>query len=305
MRIFVAGATGAIGRRVVPRLVSTGHDVTAVGRTPEKRAMLTRFGATPVAVDLFDRGALARAVAGHAAVINVATRIPPIARAFLPGAWRENARIRSVASRNLVEAAIDAGATRFVQESFAPIYEDAGTAWIDEGAPVRPAPYNRAVVDAEAAAQAFTAGGGTGVVLRFAFFYGADSGYSREMVRNAKRGFASAFGSPDAYYSSVTHDDAAAAVLAALGVPAGTYNVADDEPLTRREYFQALAQAFGFRPPRFPPRWVTRISGSMGEALSRSQRISNRKLRLHSEWRPVTPSAREGWQAIAAQLSPA
>lgn len=302
MRIFVAGATGALGRRIVPTLVAAGHEVTAVGRTPEKRAMLTRFGATPVDVSLFDRAALRPAVAGHAAVINVATRIPPSSEAFFPWAWRENSRIRSLASHSLVDAAINGGATRFVQEAFAPIYEDRGDAWIDESAPVRPVSYNRAVLDAEEAAQGFSRDGRAGVVLRFAYFYGADSAYTRDMVRFARWGIAASPGSPDAYHSSVSHDDAAAAVIAALDLPAGTYNVSDDEPLRRGEFFAALAGAFSMRTPRFLPRWVTRMLGATGELLGRSQRISSRKLRQASSWRPTLPSAREGWRMVAAEL---
>src|SRR5919199_2729786 len=101
MRIFLTGATGVIGKRVVPQLIAVGHEVTAVGRTPEKRASLTRQGANAVEVDLFDRAALRSVIAGHEAVINLATSIPPSSRTLLPGAWRENDRIRRVASHNI------------------------------------------------------------------------------------------------------------------------------------------------------------------------------------------------------------
>jgi len=90
VRVFVAGATGVVGRRVVPALVGAGHGVTAVGRTPERRETLARMGAVPAELDLFDKGAVARAVAGHDAVINLATHIPLSTRMLFPGAWREN-----------------------------------------------------------------------------------------------------------------------------------------------------------------------------------------------------------------------
>jgi uncharacterized protein YbjT (DUF2867 family) len=114
MRIFVAGATGVIGRRIIPRLTADGHQVTAVARTPTKRDSLLRHGARPVDVDLFDSAALRETVAGHDVVINVATHIPPSSRAFFPSAWRENGRIRHVASSTLVDAAITGGASRFI-----------------------------------------------------------------------------------------------------------------------------------------------------------------------------------------------
>ena len=302
MRIFIAGATGVIGRRVVRRLAAK-HDVTANARTRRKREQLSRFGATAVQVDLFDAAQVQRAVAGHDVIINLATHIPRSSRALIPGAWRENDRLRRIASANLVHAAMATNsAQRYVQESFAPIYPDCGSEWIDERTPVQAARYNRSVLDAEGAAQHFTESGRTGVVLRFAFFYGPDSDFTCDYIRYIRRGWAPALGSPDGYISSVSHDDAASAVIAALGVPAGVYNVVDDEPLPRREFFGSLAAAVGAPPPRFLPPWVARVMGSLGETLGRSQRISNRKLREISGWKPATPSVREGWRSVLRDL---
>ena len=301
MRIFVAGATGVIGRRVVPLIVAAGHRVSAVARTPEKRTMLERMGAAPAPVDLFARDPVRAAVVGHEAVVNLATRIPPSSRAFLPGAWRENDRLRRLASANLVEAALAGGAERFIQESFAPIYPDRGDAWIDERTPVRPARYNRSVLEAEAAAERFARSGRAGVVLRFAFLYGPDGGYTLDMIRFVRRGWAPTLGPPSGFISSASHDDAARAVMAALRAPAGTYNVADDEPLRRREYFAALAEALGVPPPKLPPAWLARLAGLLGETLARSQRISNRKLRDDSGWTPTIPSVKQGWRIIVRQ----
>ncbi|HEV8305311.1 MAG TPA: NAD(P)-dependent oxidoreductase [Gemmatimonadales bacterium] len=303
LHVFVAGATGVIGRRAIPQLIAAGHRVTAVGRSPEKRAALERLGAATVAVDLFDAEALRRAVAGHDVVINVATHIPPTSRMLLPWAWRENDRIRRVASANLVEGAIAAGAARFIQESFAPVYPDMGDRWIDESTPISPTAYNRTVADAERAVVRFTdsAGDRTGIVLRFAAFYGPDAEHVRAMMRFVRRGWAPLPGPDGAYFSSISHDDAASAVVAALEVRAGTYNVADNEPLTRRAYVDALAAALGVPPPRLPPPWVTRLLGSLGETLARSHRISNKKLRGERTWTPRYPSVREGWQAMLAE----
>ncbi|WP_242343375.1 NAD-dependent epimerase/dehydratase family protein [Anaeromyxobacter terrae] len=302
MKIFVTGSTGVIGRRVVPALLAAGHEVTAVARAPEARARLVRMGVNAIGLDLFDPGAVRRAVAGHEVVVNLATHIPSPGRMLLPFAWRENDRLRREASANLCEAALAGGASRFVQESFAPIYESAGDAWVAERSRIRPVRYNRSVLDAERAAARFASLGGAGVVLRFAGFYGSDASHLRPLVAAARRGFAALPGAGDAFISSVSHDDAASAVVAALRVPPGVYNVADDEPVRRREYFDLLAAALGVPPPRLPPPWARHLFGSLGELLGRSVRISNWKLRETAGWAPRYPSVREGWPATIAAL---
>ncbi len=118
------------------------------------------------------------------------------------------------------------------------------------------------------------------------------------MIRLVRKGWAPLPGAADAYVSSVSHDDAASAVFAALTLPAGTYNVVDDEPLVRSVYFGLLAQELGVPPPRLQPAWTTRLFGSLGELLARSQRISNRRLRKATGWTPAYPSMRQGWRAV-------
>jgi 2-alkyl-3-oxoalkanoate reductase len=303
MRIFMTGATGVVGRRAVPLLIAGGHRVTAIGRTPEKRTALVRAGATAVDVDLFDPRAIGEAIARHDVVVNLATHIPHSStKMFLPGAWRENDRIRRDGSRILTDAAIAHRIPRFVQESFAPMYDDAGEAWIDETGAILPARYNRSTVDAERSAEHVTQNGGTAVVLRFAAFYGPDSPFALELLEHVRKGRAPIPGSPDAFFSSVTHDDAAAAVVASLSLPAGVYNVSDDEPLRRREYVAAVAAALGVAPPKLPPAWVMALGGSLMKLMARSLRISNRKLRDASAWRPRHPSAREGWKATVEAI---
>ena len=278
--------------------------MTAVVRSHARAAALAALGAVPIELDLFARDAVRRALRGKDVVLNLATHMPPTTvRMLFPGAWRENDRLRREAAALLSAEAAIAGATRFVQESFAPIYEDAGDRWIDESFPVRPARYNRTTLDAERSAERFAAAGGRqGVVLRFASFYGPDSRFDRDLIAMVRRGRAPIPGSPDGYLSAVSHDDAATAVVAALSLPSGIYNVADDEPLTRREHVDALAAALGAPPPKFPPAWVGRLMGSVGELLGRSLRISNGKLRGRSVWEPRYPSAREGWPATIAEM---
>src|SRR5262249_27063045 len=145
----------------------------------------------------------------------------------------------------------------------------------------------KTVLDAEAAVAQFTKFGGRGIVLRFAYFYGADSPLTRGMVENVRRGISPLVGSPDAYYPTVSHDDAAAAVVEALHLPAGTYNVVDDQPLMRGEWLEALSKALGVAPPRHRPSWLTTLDGGATELRSRSQRVSNRKLREFTQWQPT------------------
>jgi nucleoside-diphosphate-sugar epimerase len=303
MRVFVAGATGVIGRRVVPALVDKGHQVTGMARSPEKRTLLERCGAKPVQLDLFDRAAVRAAVAGHDVVVNLATRMVQASRAFLPGAWDENDRLRRVAAGNLVDGAMAAGASRFVQESFALTYPDSDGEWVDESVPITPARYHLSVVDSEAACARFTAGGGSGVVLRFAAFYGPDAVQLRDMVRLVQRGLSPIPGRADAFWSSVSHEDAARAVLAALKIPPGVYNVVDDEPVQREVYFASLAEALGVPPPRLLPAWTAYLFGSIGEMLARSLRLTNRKLKQAAGWEPLYRSVREGWPWAVARYT--
>lgn len=303
MRIFVAGATGVIGRRVVPLLIARGHQVSALARDPGKRAWLRQCGAAAVDVDLFAPSDLRTALYDHDAVINLATHLPAGWRMFMPGAWAENDRIRSIASANLVEAALAGGARCFIQESFAPVYPDGGEEWIDETTPIAPVRYNRSVADAERAAQHFTKCGGAGIVLRLASFYGADAWQTRETVAAVRRGWAPLPGSPDSFVSSICHDDAATAVVAALNGESGAYNVSDDEPMRRRDYFDELAKVLAVPPPSLPPAWVGTLMGSLGTMLARSLRISNRKLREQLGWSPRFSSMREGWPAVVAAMN--
>ncbi len=302
MRVLVTGATGVIGRRLVPLLAAEGHQVGAVTRSAAKAEALKQAGATLVEVDLYDRAAVTRALAGYDAAINLATHMPPSsARMLLPGAWRENDRVRREVSANLVAAALETGTRRLVQESFAPIYTDNGGRWIDESWAVRPARYNRSVLDAERAAERFTSGGGTGVVLRFAAFYGPDAFQLVDAIELIRKGWAPLPGAPSAYFSSIHHDDAATAALSALGAQAGIYNVGDDEPVTHRDYVDSLAALLRVPQPKLPPAWISRLHGAF-ELVSRSQRISNRKLRSETGWTPTYPSVREGWPAVLASI---
>jgi nucleoside-diphosphate-sugar epimerase len=284
-RILVTGATGVIGKLVVPQLVALGHEVTGVARTPDKRRRLEESGARAVELDLFDPAQVRQAVSGAEVIVNLATAVPRGMRMFLRSGWRSMDRIRREVSANLVGAAL-AGATvqRLIQESFAPVYADRGDEWIDETAPVAPARYNRSTLDAEAAADRFTRAGRTGVVLRFGFFYGPDDPPTRQIVDSVRKGWFPLLGRPDAYTSWVRHEDAASAVVAALNLPAGVYNVVEDEPPTRRELAASLAQVLGVKPPRLLPAWLAPLAGTVGGTMARSLRISNARLKNTGRW---------------------
>jgi nucleoside-diphosphate-sugar epimerase len=140
------------------------------------------------------------------------------------------------------------------------------------------------------------------VILRFAYFYGADGFATREMIETVRKGVSPLVGAPDAFYSTVSHDDAAMAVLAALHAPSGIYNVSDDEPLTRQQWLESLAKTLGVRPPRMIPGWMSALAGSKSDLLGRSQRLSTKKLQDVSAWRPTTPSIREAWPTLVREI---
>src|SRR5262249_38623632 len=132
--------------------------------------------------------------------------------------------------------------------------------------------------------------------------YGPDAMQIKTYIDALRKGWAALPGSAGRFISSVAHDDAAAAVVAALGVPSGAYNVVDDEPVRRAVFFGSLAQQLGLRPPRFLPDWVTPLFGSVGEAMARSLRLSNTKLKNASAWTPRFRTVYEGWPAMLAQM---
>ena len=302
MRVFITGATGVIGSRAVPLLLQAGHTVTAASRSEHNREALRNAGAAPVDVDLFDVVSLRGVMAGHDAVINLATHIPSAKKIMFRRAWRTNDRIRREGSAAIATAAIAEGVGRMIQESFAPLYPDHGDAWIDESMAVAPVSYNESVLDAERSAQRFTEGGGVGVVLRFGGLYGPDA-ILAEMLTLMRKGISPLPGDPSAFLSSLAQDDAATAVVASLGVPAGTYNVVEDDPMRRGDWTRSLATAAGIPVPKPIPAWMTAIGGSMIKLMSRSERISNRKFRDASGWAPKYPKASDAWGDVLHALS--
>lgn len=301
MKLFVAGATGVLGTRAVAQLLRAGHSVTAIARTPEKASAVRGAGATPVTVDLFDADAITAAVAGHDAVVNLATHIPAVAKAARNSAWAENSRIRTDGARNLVDAAVAAKATHYVQESISFFYLDGGTDWVHEDSLIEVPPFASAFQIAEAHAMRFADSGGSGVGLRFAMFYGAGASHTTFQLKTAKRGVSPFPGPKDGYQTCLHLDDAATAVVAALDIPSGIYNVSEDQPATRRELTEAIAGALGRR-PGFAVPGVTKLGGAKTSYLARSIRVSNRKFRDASDWTPAYADPKAGWRQVVTQL---
>ena len=185
-----------------------------------------------------------------------------------------------------------------MQESIAFLYADGGDRFLDESAAIATASVTNAALVAEAEAARFAEHGGAGVALRFGQFYGFDSGHTVKAI-DAAAGLPVELGPESAYRSSVTTDDAASAVVAALDAPSGIYNVVDDRPLPRADYVDALARALGVPTPTV--RSVTPEMAPAFSMLSRSQRVSNKRFKDATGWQPRFASAREGWAHIVAE----
>ncbi len=289
------------GSAAVARLVAAGHEVTGIARTPERAERLRTLGATPVSVSLFDVDALRAAVNGHDAVVNLATKIPPVRSMARASAWDEN-DAHSGARFEEPRRCRDRGrrarcSCRNRSRSCTTI---TATEWIDaESTPMSDSPFTAPVRAAEANAARVTAAGGRGVVLRFGFFYAADSEQTRTSVNMARRGISTEFGSPDSYAPVIDADDVATAVVAALGAPAGTYDIVDDEPMTGRDRESSLAHAVRRHRLRQAPSWMTPKRAS---ELGLSRRVSNNRFRDATGWAPLSPNRAVGMRKVVAEM---
>ncbi|HEV3169375.1 MAG TPA: NAD(P)-dependent oxidoreductase [Actinocrinis sp.] len=301
MRVFVAGATGVLGTAAVRRLVAGGHKVTGIARTPVRRQRLVAAGATPVDVDLFDPGAVHRALEHHDVVCNLATRIPVGTAALRTSSWRENDRIRTEGSAVLAKAAADCGVLRLIQEAVAFAYADAGEEWVTEKSPIAPSPRLRSSLEATENAMGFADQYRFAVVLRFGLFYGADAN-TQWLLERVRRGKPVLLGEPSGYISPIAVDDAAAAVVAALAAPSGIYNVAG-APVHRTEWARALGTAAGVDgSAKFVPALTRRVLGGKAtDPLARSLRISSDAFRTATGWRARTPLAEGFASAVKAR----
>ncbi|MGH9853620.1 MAG: NAD-dependent epimerase/dehydratase family protein [Blastocatellia bacterium] len=300
MKVFLTGATGVLGRPTVRRLVTAGHEVRALARSDKNEGLLNRLGAIPVRTDLFDRGALERAIPGTEAVLHLATKIPPFKEATKRESWDENIRIRSEGTRLLVDVALATGVRSFIYPSITFLYPDGGDRWIDADTPIDPVSGLQSAVDAEEEVARFTRSGGRGLTLRMGAFYSPEAQNIVDTLEAARKGFALMIGAGDAYWPQIWVDDAAEAVVVALlRAPAGVYDVVDDEPLTRDELKHLIARAAGRKRLVSPPTLAVRVvAGKDAMFAARSQRVSNKKFKEATGWSPTMRSAREGWEQI-------
>jgi nucleoside-diphosphate-sugar epimerase len=299
MKVFVTGGSGTIGTGAVDRLLQAGHEVTALARSDAARARLERAGARAVPGSLFDPDAMSKTLAGHDAVVNLATHIPSAADAIKSWAWRQDNRIRAEGSRVLANAALAAGVGRLVQEAVTFVYPDCGDTWITERTPPAPNPRSQAAtMTATRNATWFTDQGGIGIILRFGQLYGPDRN-SGEALARVRAGKAVVLGRPGGWLSPLHPDDAATAVVAALAIAGGTYNVCE-APVLRSDWAAAIGRAArgngpGSAAAKFYPALLQRLAGPRPEPLSRSHRVSNAAFGAAAGWRPRHDSLRGGW----------
>jgi nucleoside-diphosphate-sugar epimerase len=310
MRVFVAGASGALGRWLVPQLIDAGHEVVGTHVSPARSELLRTLGAKPVRLDLLDARAVREAVleAEPEAIVHQAT-------ALADARWGRNFdrtfagtnALRTTGTDALLAAAREAGARRFVAQSFA------SYRCVREGGPVKseddpldPTPPANARQSFEAMAyleDAVTAAGG--IALRYGAFYGAADDGLIEPVRARRYPI---IGDGGGITSWIHLEDAAAATVLALGHDGpAIYNVVDDEPAPLREWLPVLTRALGAKPPRHFPAWLARlIAGEAAVVMGTDARgASNAKARQELGWTPRHPSWRTGFPAVYARTTPA
>jgi nucleoside-diphosphate-sugar epimerase len=301
MRVLVAGATGAIGRPVVRRLVAAGHRVSGLTRSPAKMALVKELGATPVLADALDAGWLEAAVAAAApeAVIHLLTALPPAG----PRRYRDlepTNRLRRQGTANLLSAAANVGARRFVAESVILVYGDRGRGRpATEEDPVASTGGHRALDAALAALRSLEdqVGGAAmeGVILRYGLLYGP--GTTTDHLLAALRRRVLALPRTDGLVSWIHVEDAAAATVAALErADAGAVlNVVDDEPASIAAIASELAAIHGLAPPRTVPPWlVGAVSPYLLQAARARIPAANARIKRDLRWTPAYPTYRDG-----------
>lgn len=293
MKVAVTGATGVIGTSAVRALVSAGHDVVGLARTPDKAAALESWGAEAAITSIFDHDGLADMFTGCDAVCNLATHIPVGYGALRPGAWRESDLLRTEGVRNVVSAARRAGVRRVVQESVSFLYADNGDGWTTEESPVEITQATEPASVGESQVQDYACGSRHGVVLRFGTIVGDDR-LTRWLLRSAGRGRPVGMGHPESWAHVVHTDDLGSAVVAALYAPSGVYNVGA-EPVRRADLAQGYADAVGRDTAEFMGPMLRRLAGTRVEPLTRSLRVSSEHFIAQTGWTPRRAKFDASW----------
>jgi nucleoside-diphosphate-sugar epimerase len=301
MRVFVAGATGAIGRPLVAQLREGGHEVVGMTRSEERAQALRAAGAEAVVADALDADAVRGAVEGARpnVVVNELTDLDRPLNPRKYAEWLEGTnRLRTEGTRNLVEAARAAGAPRLVSQSVAFAYtfqpgvknEDAPLLGSDAG------PMADAIHELER--RTLDAGG---IVLRYGFFYGPGTAYDRggQQLELIEKRQMPIIGDGAGHFPFIHVDDAAAATVAAIERgTTGVYNIVDDEPAAAREWIPDLAEVIGAPRPRRIPKFIARMmAGSLAAMATQMQPVSNAKAKAELGWQPRHSSWREGFRS--------
>jgi nucleoside-diphosphate-sugar epimerase len=309
MRVFVAGATGAMGKQLVPRLVAAGYEVHGMTRSESKQAMLDELGAVPVVADALDPDQVAEAVgrARPEVIVHQLTAIGSLDPRHFDRDFALTNRLRTEGTDHLLSAGQAMGVRRFVAQSFgAWSYVRTGGPVKSEEDPLDPASA-REMRETLAAIryleQAVLGAGWTeGIVLRYGAFYGpgtsmAPGGEQFELVRRRKFPLV---GDGGGVWSFIHIADAAEATVAAVAHGSrGVYNVVDDDPAPVAEWLPALAQQLGAKKPMRVPRFIGRLfAGEAGVVMMTEARgASNAKAKRELAWRPAHPSWRQGFTA--------
>ncbi|HYN92204.1 MAG TPA: NAD(P)-dependent oxidoreductase, partial [Thermoleophilaceae bacterium] len=259
MRVFLAGASGAIGRPLIPRLTAAGHEVTGMTRSEARAEEVRAAGARASVVDVFDRDALRTAMAEAApdVVLHQLTALPDRMNFRKADLYAATNRLRTEGARNLIDGARTAGASRFVSQSIAFAYRAEGSPVKSEDDPLldhAPRPFGSGVKALREMEELVLGTEGLdGLVLRYGFFYGPGTHYGADgtITQDTRRRRMPIVGAGTGVFSFVHVDDAADATVAAVerGSP-GVYNIVDDEPTSMSEWVPALAEAVGAKPPR-------------------------------------------------------
>jgi 2-alkyl-3-oxoalkanoate reductase len=307
MRVFVAGATGALGRYLVPGLVASGHEVTAATRTPSKAGQLRAAGAEPVVVDGLDRAEVIAAVRAAApeVIVHEMTALADMRSLRSPDrVFAVTNELRTRGTDNLLAAAAEAGTRRVIAQSYAMVNERSGGPVKTEEDPLDPRPVAssaRLVAAIRHVEQAVPATAPEGIVLRYGSLYGP--GASDVLLDMVRKRQLPVIGGGTGIWSFIEVTDAAAATVAAVGRAApGVYNVVDDDPAPVAEWLPYLAKVAGAKPPLRLPGWLGRLlAGEFVVVQMTSARgSSNEKARKELGWEPRYASWREGFRAWAS-----
>jgi nucleoside-diphosphate-sugar epimerase len=310
MRVFVAGASGVLGRRLVPQLIDAGHEVVGTHNSPASGARLHTLGAKPVMLDLLDAEAVRRAVLenGPDAIVHEATALAGVRFGrSLDRAFAGTNALRTTGTDTLIAAAWDLGVRRFVAQSFAPYrYARVGGPVKSEDDPLDPnPPANTHETHAAMAYLEEAVTGFGGIALRYGGFYGTpDDGWG-DLVRKRRMPIV---GDGAGTIPWINVDDAASATVLALEHEGpAIYNIVDDDPAPAREWLPAMAEAVGAKPPRRVPAWLARLVA--GEAVvamgTQARGASNAKAKRELGWELRYPSWRQGFPAAYSDAPPA